>query len=260
MGHRLIAGLNLFLLLGEIHAIHAQVNPQATVTTASTAAPAAGTITVLSGTKIPLVLKNEVNTRSAQPGDPVYLVSDFPVVQNGEVVLPAGMYVKGVIDSIQRAGKVKGRAQLQMHFVSLILPNGKEVSLTGALQQVPASAGSNVVNSEGTVQRDSTVGKDTQKVATTTLEGVGVGGIVGYAADDVAKGTAIGAGAGAAVGIIATLFTRGPDVVIPSGAGLQMTLTRTLVIPPQQLSGMPASTGMVPSTPQALPLSPRPAN
>ena len=82
------------------------------------------TYTVPPGTRILLSLKNEISTRAAMPGDPVYLVSDFPVVAEGVVVLPAGMYVKGYIDRVQRPGKIKGRAQLQMHFGSIIFPAG----------------------------------------------------------------------------------------------------------------------------------------
>lgn len=82
----------------------------------------AKSFTVPAGTRILLSLKSEISTRVAMPGDPVYLVSEFPVVEDGAVVLPAGMYVKGFIDSVQRPGKVKGRAQLQMHFASMTFP------------------------------------------------------------------------------------------------------------------------------------------
>ena len=71
----------------------------------------------------------------------MYLVSVFPVVSEGVVVLPAGMYVKGNIDRVVRPGKVKGRAQLQMHFASIIFPNGVEITLPGSLDKVPGSSG-----------------------------------------------------------------------------------------------------------------------
>ena len=106
------------------------------------------TYTVPAGTKILLSLKNEISTRVAMPGDPVYLVSDFPVVENGVVVLPPGMYVKGIIDSVHRPGKIKGRAQIQMHFASMIFPNGVEYRLPLTLDQVPGSSGARVKNAE----------------------------------------------------------------------------------------------------------------
>jgi type IV secretion system protein VirB10 len=198
-----------------------------------------------------LSLKSEVSTRVAVPGDPVYLVSDFPVVEDGAVVLPAGMYVKGVIDSVQRPGKVKGRAQLQMHFVTMIFPNGVEVEIPGSLDKAPASGGAKVTNDEGTVKEDGTKGRDTQRIATNTLEGAGVGGLVGSGAGNAGMGSGIGAGAGAAMGVLTTLFTRGNDIVFPQGATLEMVLSRPLILQQAQLAGMAAYTGMAVPVPAA---------
>jgi type IV secretion system protein VirB10 len=203
------------------------------------------TYTVPAGTKILLSLKNEISTRVAMPGDPVYLESDFPVVEDGAVVLPAGMYVKGVVDSVQRPGKIKGRAQVQMHVASMIFPNGVEVNLPLTLDQVPGSSGAKVKNAEGAVEQDGSKGKDTQRIATNTVEGAGLGGIVGYGTGNVGLGAGIGAGTGAAVGVLTTLLTRGNDVIFPQGTALEMVLSRPLVLQQRQLAGMPAYTGTI---------------
>jgi type IV secretion system protein VirB10 len=219
------------------------------------------TYTVPAGTRIPLVLKDEISTRTVTPGDPVYLVSDFPVVANGEVVLPAGLYVRGVIDSVQRPGKVKGRAQLQMHFVSIILPNNVEIPLPGSLKTVSTTTGAKVKNAEGTVEQGGSEGQDTARIASDTVEGAGVGGLVGYGTGNIGMGAGIGAGAGAAAGMLTTLFTRGKDVVIQPGTALQMVLSRPIVLQQAQLAGMPAATGIfvpAPSTTQQLPPAAKP--
>jgi type IV secretion system protein VirB10 len=115
------------------------VNPAPDNSGVSTSdSPPLKTYIVPAGTKIPLSLQNEISTRSARPGDGVYLVSTFPVVADGVVVLPAGMYVRGLIDAVQRPGKVKGRAQLQMHFTSMILPNGVSISIALTMRMAPA--------------------------------------------------------------------------------------------------------------------------
>jgi len=202
------------------------------------------TYTVPSGTRILLSLKNEISTRVAMPGDPVYLVSDFPVVADGVVVLPAGMYVKGYIDRVQRPGKVKGRAQLQMHFGSIIFPNGVEIALPGSLDKVPGSSGAKVENAEGTVKQGGSTGRDVRTIASNTGEGAGVGSLVGLGSGNVGLGAGIGAGAGATVGILTTLLTRGNDVVFPPGMTLEMVLSRPLVVQQAQLAGMPGYTGM----------------
>ena len=215
--------------------------------TPAAALPTTGKIyTVPAGTRILLSLKHEISTRAARPGDTVYLVSDFPVVEAGAVVIPAGMYVKGTIDSVQRPGKVKGRAQLQMHLTSMIFPNGVEIAIPGSLDNVPGSTDAKVKNSEGTIEQAGTKGQDTKRVADNTLEGAGVGGLIGMGTGNTGMGAGIGAGSGAAVGVLTTLFTRGKDIVFPPGTTLEMELSRPLVIQQAQLAGMPAATGTAP--------------
>ena len=223
---------------------------QAAAAPEQAAAPAAAadsnnkTYIVPAGTRILLTLKNEINTKVAQPGDPVYFTSDFPVVAGGMVVLPAGMYVKGVVDSVQRPGKVKGRAALQMHFTSLIFPNGVAINLPGTIDKVPGSTDAKVTNSEGKIEQSGSQGKDAKTVASTTMAGAGVGSIVGGGTGHAVEGLGVGAGAGAAAGLIGTLFTRGNDIVFPQGTTLEMTLDRPVSVQQQQLTGMPNQTGM----------------
>ena len=51
---------------------------------------------VPSGTKIPVVLKHAISTKSAKPGDPIYAQTTFPVVIDEKVMIPAGTYVQVV--------------------------------------------------------------------------------------------------------------------------------------------------------------------
>lgn len=219
------------------------------------------TYTVPAGTRILLSLRNEISSRVARPGDPVYFVSDFPVVADGAVVLPAGMYVTGFIDRVQRPGKVKGRAQLQMHFASMIFPNGVEIPIPGSVDNVPGSSGANVKNAEGTVEQSGTKGRDAQTIAGTTMAGTGVGSLVGAGSGNAGMGAGIGAGAGAAAGVLTTLFTRGNDIVFSPGTKLEMELSRPVVVQQTQLAGMPAYTGLnlpAPSAPVEQPLTAEP--
>src|SRR6185437_14473476 len=106
---------------------------------APSAAPAAKTYTVPAGAKVLLQLRSAVDTRSAKPGDAVYLASTFPVVVGDRVLIPAGVYVQGVIDRVARAGRVRGRAQLDMHFTSIIFPNGSVVEIPGLVEGLPGA-------------------------------------------------------------------------------------------------------------------------
>src|SRR5206468_5939003 len=102
-------------------------------------APAKKTYTVPAGTKVLLQLRSSVNTKSAKAGDGVYLDSTFPVVVGNRVMIPAGVYVQGVVDRVERAGRVNGRAQLDMHFTSIIFPNGSVVEVPGMVNNLPGA-------------------------------------------------------------------------------------------------------------------------
>ena len=102
------------------------------------ATPARKTYTVPAGTKVLLELRSAVNTKSAKPGDGVYLSSTFPVVVGNRVMIPTGVYVQGVVDRVQRGG-IRTKAQLDMHFTSIIFPNGTVVEIPGVVDSVPGS-------------------------------------------------------------------------------------------------------------------------
>jgi hypothetical protein len=214
---------------------------------------------VPAGTKIPLSLRSPISTKTAKPGDTVYLSTSFPVVVGARVVIPAGVFVQGYVDGLQRPGKVKGQAQLMMHFVSMAFPNGVVIALPGAVDKVPGANGAEVKDKEGLIQQQGTKAEDAKIIAGTTLTGAGVGGLVGYASGSPGLSTGIGAGAGAAAGVLMTMFKRGQDIVFPEGSTVVMVMQRPLEVQEQQLGGMGQLTGydgpqMTPVNAEQLPL------
>jgi type IV secretion system protein VirB10 len=196
---------------------------------AEEAAPA--TIVLPAGTKVPLVLKHAVSTKNARVGDNLYLESTFPVVQDNHMVIPAGTYVQGVVVAVKRPGRIKGRAELLVHFTTMIFPNGYTVSFPGALDNVPGSETQKVKDKEGTIQADSQKGKDVATAAGTTATGTLIGAAAGGG-----KGAGIGAGIGGATGLIIAMLTRGNDVRLDAGTGMEMVLERPLTLEEAQLS------------------------
>lgn len=198
------------------------------------AAPAteSATITVPAGTRMPLVLKHAISTRNARPGDGVYAETSFPVVVDGEIVIPPGSFVQGSITSIQRAGRVKGRAEMQVAFRTIILPNGYTLSLPGAVESAPGSDGHVMKDDEGTMQAEGEKGKDAATIATTAGTGAVIGAVAGRA-----KGAGVGAGVGGAVGLASVLLGRGSDLRLEAGTTLEMVLQRPLVLEAERLRG-----------------------
>ncbi len=228
----------------------------ATTSSAPTQPPAAAapqTFTVPAGTKVLLSLKSAINTKTAQQGDGVYMVSSFPVVGSSQIMIPVGVYVQGVVDRVVRPGRVKGRAQLDLHFTTMIFPNGQVIEVPGVLNSLPGSDGAKVKGNEGTVEQAGNKGRDVGNVLKGAAIGAEGGVIGGAASGDVAKGVGYGSLAGAAAGAIYTLFTRGNDIVIPSGTSVEMVLQRPLVLQQSQLAGLDQTHGaaqMVPASQQ----------
>ena len=215
--------------------------------TTQTAAPQATVAekkiyTVPAGTKVLLQLRSGINTRSARPGDGVYLASTFPVVVGNRVMIPAGVYVQGVVDRVSRAGRVKGRAQLDMHFTSIIFPNGTVVEIPGVVNSLPGARKQSVKNDgEGTIEQDGDKGRNAGKVAAVAIPTGGtIGSIGGLESGHPIEGGIAGIGAGLATAGLVSLFTRGADVNIENGTQVEMVLQRPLNLEEENLAGVGA--------------------
>jgi len=210
----------LFLVWAGILAV-GQVPPPAPGD-ASHALPANDSRLVIpSGTRVPLALKQAISTKNARDGDAVYAVTTFPVVINDRIVIPAGTYVQGRVSNVKRGGRIKGRAEVLMHFSTLIYPSGYTVILPGSIQNVPGAEKTSMKDEEGTIRQDSQTGEKAKTVATAAGTGAVVGGL-----SDGAKGGLIGAGVGGAIGTAIGMFSRGNDVRMDAGTTLEMVIQR----------------------------------
>jgi hypothetical protein len=202
----------------------------------STAAPTAGsektaeaksgdTFVVPSGTRLPLVLHNSITTRNAQPGDPLYFETVFPVVLNDRILVPAGSYVQGEVLEATRPGRVKGRGEIRIRLTTMILPNGYTVKFD-AVPTNAGTGGNESTDKEGKINGDSDKGTDAGTVLKTTAAGAGIGAVAGRSAG----GAGIGAAAGAAAGIATVMLTRGPELELPRGSSLDIVLDRAVYL------------------------------
>ena len=138
-----------------------QLTPRATQAATEAAPGGSGqTFTIPSGTTIPVKLMHAISTKSARPGDKVYAETMLPLVINEHVLIPAGTYVQGVIANAKRPGRIKGRAELLVHFTTLVYPSGYTVMLPGGVEQIPGAETQEVKDSEGTIQQQGEKGKD----------------------------------------------------------------------------------------------------
>lgn len=215
--------------------------------------------TVPTGTKMLLQLRSAINTKSARPGDGVYLASAFPVVVGNRVMIPAGVYVQGVVDRVVRAGRIHGRAQLDMHFTSIIFPNGSVVEIPGMVNSLPGAKKQAVKDDgEGTIEQSSDKTRNLGKVAEVSVPtGATVGSIGGLESGHPIAGGIAGVGAGLAAAGLVSLFTRGADVNIETGTQVEMVFQRPLILQEENLASATAPGGasvLVPAADQPTPI------
>jgi hypothetical protein len=195
-------------------------------------APAAdpNTITIPEGTKIPLSLAQAISTKNAREGDAVYATTAFPFVMDSRIVIPAGSYIQGSIAHVERAGHGHGRAEILMHFTTIIFPSGYTVMLPASIQNTPGADNKSVTDKEGTIQEDKDTGKKVEEAAKNGAYGTVAGATAGGVATGTLNGARVGAGAGAAAGIAWALLKRGPDVKLEVGTSIEMEIQRPIPI------------------------------
>ena len=222
-----------FLLLSCL--VFAQQSPEAGSPPKLTQGPHADAhqITIPAGTRIPIALKNTISTKANHEGDPIYAQSTFPVVINEKIVIPEGTYVQGKISSIKPAGHIKGRAEVLVHFTSLIYPNGYTVLLPGSIENAPSVENGKVKDKEGTIQGDSNKGKTAATIAAPAANGALIGAVA-----HGGEGALIGAGVGGAVGTAIAALTRGNEVKMGPGTTLEVVLQRDVPVDGSRISSI----------------------
>jgi type IV secretion system protein VirB10 len=211
-------------------AASSQTEPAAVPPAAAAAAPQDANAAVIpAGSRIPLQLKQAISTKNAREGDAVYAETAFPFVLNERVLVPAGTYIQGKISHVQRGGRLKGRAEILMHFTSMIYPSGYTVMLPGSVENMPGAEHTSMKDSEGTIKQDKDTGKKIEEAAKGGVYGGSGGALAGGLAGGL-NGARVGAGAGAAAGIAWGLLKRGSDVRLDVGTSVEMEIQRAITV------------------------------
>jgi len=174
-----------------------------------------------------LRLVNSISTRTAREGDYVYLRTASPIAANGEIVVPEGSYVQGVVSHSVRSGRVKGKAELAIRIETLTLPSGKVIRLAPHLSSVDSEGTEQKVDAnENDIKQGSGHSTDAARVAELSGTGAAIGGL----ATRTWTGAGIGAGAGAGVGLATVLLSRGKEVDLRQGSTIDVVFDRAVPV------------------------------
>ena len=162
--------------------------------------------TIPAGTRIAVRLANTVSSESSRVEDPVSATLTSPVMIDGARVLPAGSVLRGDVVSVQRSGRVKGRASLGLRFDTLTA-RGHSYPVVARVSRVAPA----------------TKADDAKKIGIPAAAGAAIGAIVGGG-----KGAAIGAAVGGGAGTAVVLSTPGKPVTLARGRVLTLSLARSV--------------------------------
>lgn len=197
--------------------------------------PPAVTFVVERGSKLPLALVSSVSTRTANPGDRIYLKTVYPVVISGRMVIPPGSHVNGTVTDVKRPGRVKGQGELFIRFDTLLLNNGVTRDFRARVGSAEGQSSEKLAQQEGRISGGGDKSGDARKVGQTTAAGAGIGGLAGSIGGRAGMGAGIGAAAGAAAGLAGVLGSRGPEAQLPAGTIVEMVLDRDLSFSGEEL-------------------------
>lgn len=173
-------------------------------------------IVIPANTELIVEMQNSLNTKDARKGDSF----------QARVVAPAeieGAIVEGRIADLQKPGRIKRRAEMQLSFDRIVLNQTRWSNLNAMVVEALATADktpkNNVktVNAEGTVQGKSSLKSDAIIVGSAA----GTGGTIGAIAGGPV-GFAVGAAVGGAFGLGGVLVARGKDIRLNEGQRLRI--------------------------------------
>ncbi|MBI2820675.1 MAG: hypothetical protein HYX74_00490 [Acidobacteria bacterium] len=182
------------------------------------------TVEIPKGTHLKVRLSAEISTKTARKGERFAAVLAEDCTWADRVVIPTGSLLEGSIVRVSRAGRLRGRAELAVHFHQVQLPAGETFEISAS----PVAAEGEPVSPsrEGIVREDPSGKHNTATVVGTTAAGAAVG-----AAVDGKRGAGIGAGIGVIAGIIRSATGGDKDQILEKGTMLDLVLDRPTRVP-----------------------------
>jgi hypothetical protein len=168
---------------------------------------------VPAGTAIPIILRSTLNSRTNDAGEEFAATVAAPIMVDGEVAIPKGADVTGIITKSKKQGTFKGQADLAIRLSTL--------RIAGKSYPISTSTYAQSVKGKG------------KRTAVVTGGGAVVGALIGGLAGG-GKGAAIGAGVGGGGGLAASGATGGENVTLAAESRVTFKLTESVTIDRQQ--------------------------
>jgi hypothetical protein len=180
------------------------------------------------GTNIRVRLMGRLSTSDSQPGESFHTQVASDVIQNGQVLIPAGSQIDGKVLSVS-SGRAGGHGSMRLRPETVTLPDGTHFRLYAQLAGAPGST--NRIGNEGLVTPGSRLKKGGIEYGGAVGAGAVTGAILGGPGGALA-GTIIGASV-----ISVHLLVSHPQATLENGTVLLFTLSEPLNLVPAAPTG-----------------------
>jgi hypothetical protein len=168
-------------------------------------------IVVPAGTTLTVRTSQTLSSKTSQAGAVFHGSTMSPIRIGGEVVIPAGSEVVGIVKQAKKAGKIKGAAVLSLALESVTIDGHTYNIATEAISQTSTGKG--------------------KRSAAVIGGGTGLGAVIGGIAGG-GKGAAIGALVGAGAGTVGAATTGNREIELPAESALSFKLAQPLTLKP----------------------------
>ncbi len=148
-----------------------------------------------------------------------------------DVVVPESSRVYGIISRLKRAGRIRGRAEMELQFNRIEISRGYSLSLNAEMAGLILDSRQGVESADGTATRKSGVKGDLGRIGASA----GIGALIGVITGG--NGSRVGSGAvvGAAGGLVGTMLTRGDDIHLLAETEVIIRLVDDLHVPKDKI-------------------------
>ena len=181
----------------------------------------AGRLTIPKDSTIEVRLQQTLATQRNEVGDDFRAEVIEDVLVGDTVAIRAGARVYGEITHVKRAGRVRGRAEMTLHFREIELPDGSRIPIDGSVVSIEPRRKEEVKDDSGRLEAPGQKGEDAKKVGVAA----GIGALIGVLTGG-GSGARVGGAIGALTGAVGVLTSRGSDLILPTETELTIRLNR----------------------------------
>ncbi len=182
------------------------------------------------GTKLIVRILDPLSTEFNSQGDGFTseLAEDYKLSEG--IVIREGTRIYGTISRLKRAGRIRGRAEMELQFSRMEISRGYSLSLNAKMVGLIQNPMRRIESEDGTITQNSGVKGDIGRIGASA----GIGALIGVITGG-GGGAGRGAVVGAAGGLVGTVITRGDDIHLLSETEVIIRLADDLMVPKERI-------------------------